>query len=93
MAARTDLDRSLLPDVVEPRTVIGEYVGKCYELCGVYHSRMLFNVKVVSRADYEQHVRDVQADGRVSDTPLIGGADAYTQAGLDSGTPSDGGAE
>ena len=23
------------------------YKGKCYELCGVYHSRMLFNVKVV----------------------------------------------
>ena len=73
--------------------VIGEYVGKCYELCGVYHSRMLFNVKVVSLADYEQYLRDVQADGRVSDTPLLGGADAYTQAGLDSGTESDGGAE
>ena len=29
-------------------TEIGEYLGKCYELCGVYHSRMLFKVKVVS---------------------------------------------
>ena len=28
-------------------TVEGDYAGKCYELCGVYHSRMLFNVKVV----------------------------------------------
>jgi len=26
----------------------GEYVGKCAELCGTYHSRMLFNVEVVS---------------------------------------------
>ena len=25
----------------------GEFEGRCAELCGVYHSRMLFNVKVV----------------------------------------------
>ena len=34
-------------------TRIGKYKGRCAELCGVYHSRMLFNVKVVSEADYE----------------------------------------
>ncbi|MDA4895553.1 cytochrome c oxidase subunit II, partial [Streptomyces sp. MS2A] len=28
-------------------TRIGEYQGKCAELCGEYHSMMLFNVKVV----------------------------------------------
>ena len=66
-------------------TTIGDYEGKCYELCGVYHSRMLFNVKVVSSEDYESHLQDLEAAGRVSDEPLLGGADATTQSGLGSG--------
>lgn len=66
-------------------TRIGTYRGACYELCGLYHSRMLFNVKVVSEADYESYLQDLKAKGFSSDTPLIGGADAYTQAGLQSG--------
>ncbi len=74
-------------------TEIGTYAGKCFELCGVYHQRMLFNVDVVSQADYEQYLQDREADGRVSDAPLLGGANASTQAGLDSGAESDGGAE
>jgi len=74
-------------------TRIGEYAGKCYELCGVYHSRMLFKVQVVSEADYQKYVSDLQAAGQESQTPLIGGSDAYTQAGLGSGTNSDGGSE
>jgi len=65
-------------------TEIGTYRGACYELCGLYHSRMLFNVKVVSQADYESYLADLKAKGFTSDTPLIGGADAYTQAGLQS---------
>ena len=74
-------------------TKIGEYKGKCYELCGVYHSRMLFNVRVVSRADYDQYLKDLAAAGQSSDKPLIGGANAYTQAGLGSGSETAGGAE
>ena len=66
-------------------TRIGDYRGKCYELCGVYHSRMLFNVKVVSLEDYESHLKDLEAAGRVSEEPLLGGADATTQSGLGSG--------
>lgn len=34
----------------------GEYQGKCAELCGEYHSRMLFTVKVVSRAEYDRQM-------------------------------------
>jgi len=64
---------------------IGDYRGKCYELCGVYHSRMLFNVKVVSSADYESYLKDLEANGQVSEEPLLGGEDARTQAGLGSG--------
>ncbi len=42
---------------------LGTFLGKCAELCGVDHSRMLFNVKVVSPADYEQHLQDLAKDG------------------------------
>src|SRR4029079_11037187 len=45
----------------------GTFKGKCYELCGVYHSRMLFNVKVVSREAYEQHLQDLEDAGQTSD--------------------------
>lgn len=60
----------------------GTFAGKCYELCGVYHSRMLFNVKIVSPADYDAYLKERVADGYVSDQPLLGGTDATTQAGL-----------
>ncbi len=74
-------------------TATGSYRGKCFELCGVYHSRMLFNVNVVEPAEYEQYLEDREAAEQVSDLPLLGGADASTQAGLESGAESDGGAE
>jgi cytochrome c oxidase subunit 2 len=41
----------------------GTYRGKCAELCGEYHSDMLFNVKVVSPAEYEQHMKDLKDQG------------------------------
>jgi len=37
----------------------GEFIGRCAELCGVDHARMLFKVKVVSAADYQQHLKDL----------------------------------
>jgi cytochrome c oxidase subunit 2 len=43
---------------------IGDYRGKCSELCGEYHSNMLFNVKVVSQADFDKHMQDLQAKGQ-----------------------------
>lgn len=74
-------------------TAIGEYAGKCYELCGVYHSRMLFNVKVVSQEDYATYVQHLVDAGATSELPLIGGDYASTQAGLESGEESEEGAE
>jgi cytochrome c oxidase subunit 2 len=68
--------------VVTP-TKIGTYRGACYELCGVYHSRMLFVVKVVSQDDYEAHVAGLEDNGQSAELPLLGGADAYTQDGLE----------
>ena len=43
-------------------TQIGEYAGKCAELCGEYHSQMLFKVKVVSQEDYEAHLAELAAN-------------------------------
>jgi cytochrome c oxidase subunit 2 len=42
----------------------GSFRGKCAELCGAYHSHMLFNVKVVSRQEYDQHIADLRAKGQ-----------------------------
>jgi cytochrome c oxidase subunit 2 len=64
-------------------TVVGNYRGKCYELCGVYHSRMLFNVKIVSEADYTTYLQGLQTQGNVSDQPLLGGITSQTQSGLE----------
>ncbi|MEU4731443.1 cytochrome c oxidase subunit II [Streptomyces sp. NPDC023588] len=42
----------------------GTFRGKCAELCGVDHSRMLFNAKVVSPERYRQHLKDLAAKGQ-----------------------------
>jgi cytochrome c oxidase subunit 2 len=47
----------------------GTFKGKCAELCGAYHSQMLFNVKVVGRDEYDQHMSDLRASGQ---TGLLG---------------------
>jgi cytochrome c oxidase subunit 2 len=71
-------------------TVEGEYDGKCYELCGVYHSRMLFNVKIVSDSEFQSYLQQLQSQGNVSDQPLLGGITSQTQAGLESGSEGGG---
>ena len=45
-------------------TALGTYQGKCAELCGEYHAKMIFNVKVVSKADYEAHIAALRAAGQ-----------------------------
>lgn len=47
----------------------GTYDGKCAELCGEYHSEMLFRVKVVSEAEFQAHLDDLKAAGN---TGLLG---------------------
>ena len=37
-------------------TKTGSYAGRCAELCGVDHSRMLFNVHVVSPSEYQNFI-------------------------------------
>jgi cytochrome c oxidase subunit 2 len=43
---------------------VGEYKGRCAELCGVDHSRMLFNVQVVERDEYDAHIAELKANGQ-----------------------------
>lgn len=43
---------------------VGTYVGKCAELCGVDHARMLFQVKVVERAEFDAHIEDLRQRGQ-----------------------------
>ena len=69
---------------VTPETE-GTFVGKCFELCGTYHSRMLFNVEVVSPDDYESYLQDLEDQGNTADEPLLGGSNVRDQAGLDTG--------
>jgi cytochrome c oxidase subunit 2 len=73
-------------------TVIGDYRGKCYELCGVYHSRMLFNVKIVSEADFQTYLKHLVLQRNVANQPLLGGITSQTQSGLAHplGTPQGG---
>jgi cytochrome c oxidase subunit 2 len=59
----------MIPGVVNKFQVVplqtGEFSGKCAELCGAYHSQMLFNVKIVDQATYDQRIADLKAQGNV----------------------------
>ncbi len=48
---------------------LGTFRGKCAELCGVDHSRMLFNVKVVTPAQYQTHLKDLAKEGHTGYVP------------------------
>jgi cytochrome c oxidase subunit 2 len=72
---------------------VGVYKGKCAELCGEFHSEMLFNVAVVSAEEYQQHLADLKAKGQTgtldanlgrSDTPE-GGRGAIPGGGRNGG--------
>jgi cytochrome c oxidase subunit 2 len=50
-------------------TKVGTFTGKCTELCGEYHSMMLFQVKVETRKEYDayiQSLRDLGQNGQLS---------------------------
>lgn len=48
-------------------TRVGEYDGKCAELCGEYHSMMMFNVKVVEQDEYDDYVASLREQGNTGD--------------------------
>ena len=59
----------------------GTFDGRCAELCGTYHSRMLFNVKVTDQASFDAHMQDLKDKGNVGLN--LGGSAVRTQVGLD----------
>jgi len=60
---------------------LGTFEGRCAELCGTYHSRMLFKVKVVDEADYDKHLNDLEQAGNIG--PALGGKQVLEQPGLE----------
>jgi cytochrome c oxidase subunit II len=42
-------------------TTTGSSIGRCSELCGLYHSRMLFRVKIVTKAQFNAWIHAQQA--------------------------------
>ncbi|MBO9627758.1 MAG: cytochrome c oxidase subunit II [Microbacterium sp.] len=44
-------------------TKTGDYYGKCAELCGEYHSQMLFKVKVVEEEEFQAHLAELAEQG------------------------------
>ncbi|MDF1486860.1 cytochrome c oxidase subunit II [Tessaracoccus sp. HF-7] len=42
---------------------LGDYTGKCAELCGTYHSAMLFHLHVVTEEEYEAKLKEMVAEG------------------------------
>jgi cytochrome c oxidase subunit 2 len=67
----------------------GTFEGRCAELCGVYHSRMLFNVKVVDQSTYDEHMQKLAAQGNTgvatgaSETASTPGLENNDNAGRD----------
>jgi len=45
----------------------GVYSGKCAELCGTYHAAMIFNVHVVSEAEYNEYLKGLAERGNIGE--------------------------
>jgi cytochrome c oxidase subunit II len=60
----------------------GTFEGRCAELCGAYHSRMLFDVKVVDQAEYDAHLKDLAEQGNTG--PALGASQTARTPGLES---------
>ncbi len=65
----------------------GTFQGRCAELCGVRHTRMLFYVKVVDQQEYDDHLASLAERGNTG--PALGGSEVDTVSGLE--TESNGG--
>ena len=57
--------RDVIPDHPNHFTITatktGTFLGHCSELCGVYHSRMLFWLKIVPQQQFQQYIAQQQA--------------------------------
>lgn len=60
----------------------GTFIGRCAELCGTSHSRMLFEVKVTTQEKFDAHMEELRAQGNTG--VALGGKFAVTPEGIDS---------
>ena len=63
-------------DLIEGKT----FRGACYELCGVYHARMIFKVAILSESDYQSYVDALAQKGFEAERPLLGGGKSTRDA-------------
>lgn len=45
----------------------GTYPGRCAEFCGLYHSKMLFTLKVVNQKQYNQHMKYLKSINHIGE--------------------------
>ena len=66
----------------------GTYVGRCAELCGVYHDRMNFQTVILPAAQFDQKMAQMKATGLYR-TDTDAGANAFgDQDNTNSDTPN-----
>ncbi len=84
-----NFSRYALPGVVNQFTIraqnTGTYFGQCTQLCGLYHSLMFFQVKVVTSSEYAQWVASFN---NPTDIAKAAAAATTTAAELSSGVAS-----
>jgi cytochrome c oxidase subunit II len=62
-------------------TRLGVFQGRCAELCGFLHSKMLFQVHVVTQTQYAAHLRALKAAGHTG--LVLGGNNSHAVSGLE----------
>jgi cytochrome c oxidase subunit II len=67
-------------------TAEGVFAGKCAELCGTYHSAMLFNVHVVNENDYNSYLKSLVAKGQIGEAKGPALANTPVKTGSEEGT-------
>lgn len=60
---KMDLNPGVVNTFQVTPTEEGTFQGKCAELCGAYHSQMLFNLEVVSREEFDAHMEELEERG------------------------------
>jgi cytochrome c oxidase subunit 2 len=64
----------------------GVFPGKCAELCGTYHSAMLFNVHIVNETDYTNYLKTLVAKGQIGEAKGPAEANSPVRTGSEEGT-------
>jgi cytochrome c oxidase subunit 2 len=67
-------------------TAEGVFAGRCAELCGTYHSAMLFNVHVVNENDYNSYLKSLVAKGQIGEAKGPALANTPVKTGSEEGT-------